>query len=380
MVPSLSKSDDQNDHRGEADEDHLLSRVAIAAPWSESPTPRRTHLSAEELELGFQGERRKVRLRAAAILFTIVVVGTACAIIAYKWAWSAAVLEEEHESYDRAKQPLSEDGYQPIKSHLLYIGIVSPISHFQQRTLARQTWVNEARRHAGGIVKVEFLIGQAPLQRDQQNPFEDGGVAERESRQKVATIGEKELEQRLQIEGSSFNDISRIPVIDETLVFDTDAVLWVFENALSWKARFVMKVRDDQFVALDRTLGALRQRFPMAPPAYFGKVWTQNDMDEADGRVSWFYHGDCYGVSGDLAHKIAVTHFTHTVGFPSYGTSRDDVNVAKWVEYESEIRKQHQIPPVQHMWMPSLCGSIVKDTLPSSSPCDLANPCDEPPS
>jgi len=220
------------------------------------------------------------------------------------------------------------------------------------------------------------------MQRDRQDPLVVGGVEKGKFMQKVATIEEKELEQRLQNEGSSFNDISRIPVIDETLVFDTDAALWVFENAVSWKARFVMKVKDDHFVAMNRTLGALRQRSSIAPPAYFGKVWTQNDMDEGDGKVSWFYHGDCYGMSGDLAHDIVVTHFTHTVGFPNYGTSRDDVNVAKWVEYESEIRKAQQILPVKHIWMPSLCASIVQDTLPSltPTPCDLANPCDAPPS
>jgi len=225
--------------------------------------------------------------------------------------------------------------------------------------LARQRWVYEARNYLEGRAKIEFVIGQVPIQRDDLNIHEPV----------VATKEERRLEQKLEDEANKHHDIKRIPVVESPL-FETDKVLWILSDAVSWRARFVMKANDDQQVSVKIALATLQRRSPIHAPTYFGKVWTNNTMQAADGKQSWFFSKHCYGISGDLAREISVTHNQHTVGFPVYGTSSDDVNVAKWVTYEDDIRKKLHMDPVKQLWLPDLCASMEQVI----GPCDTQRP------
>merc|ERR1719223_877470 len=106
--------------------------------------------------------------------------------------------------------------YEPIEDHVLYIGITSPPNNFEQRMLARQRWVYEARNYLEGRAKIQFVIGRVPIQRDDLNIHEPV----------VATEEERRLEQKLEDEANEHQDIKRVPVVESPL-YETDKVLWI---------------------------------------------------------------------------------------------------------------------------------------------------------
>jgi len=344
MVPRIVNGEEDKE-TGDCDEDHLLSaRESISSSTGSRCINTKNHLSKEELELGFQNERRKQRFRIAALCCISVGVGTLCAFVGYSVGWSSWTASEEWNSHVREVQLDPKAIYEPLERIVLYIGILSAPANFQQRIRARREWVDHARKDIHGRVKVEFLVGHAA------NP---GALF---SSQGIDMSTEKEIEQRLQHEASLHTDVTRIPV-DTSAVTESDRVIWILANGVESKARFVVKVNDDEMVVVGELLKRLELRPPIAQPIYFGQVWTTNIMPEADGKRSWFFQG-CYGISGGLAHKISVVHRDHTAGFPMFGSTSADVNVAKWVNFEDNIRRKNNILPVRHIWMPKLCRSI----------------------
>lgn len=306
-------------------------------------------MSKEEFELGYRDWTRRQCIRAAVICLILIAVASACSIAAYRLGWSFAEDTAELRSYREEIVLAAGDTYKPIHNHLLYIGVFSPPGNFEKRQLARHRWIRElqAATFPGGSVKLEFLIGQVPIQGNNVS--------------KVATIAterERSFESHLQQEANAHGDIHRIPVADSE-IFDSAKVLWLLSKAVSWRSRFVIKTVDDQVVMVADALKKLQTRPPTQPPTYFGKDWDPASEAEADGKRSWFYHRKCYGISGDLAYRISETHFNHSIAFPMYGSTRDDVNVAKWVQFEDNIRKQANILPVERTWMPNLCKALI---------------------
>lgn len=386
MVPHPSVPREEGDSfREEACEDHLL----------ESRSTR------DELELQFQTERRKNRYKVAAFCLILVVVTASCSIVAFRMAWSSWGSSPEWQSFEREIELFPQERYKPVENHMLYIGILSVPKNFDQRDLARKSWVEHARNHLHGL-KIEFVIGQIPLRGDRVA----GGV--------VTTLEERNLEEKLQAEADFHKDISRVPAVESAL-FREDKVLWLLSNAIAWKARFVMKTTDNQRVAVKSALAALQMRTPIAPPAYFGKVklWMessagmycpnsgnvhsavtsqkacQDKCDEncmgisykalagsddncylciddnlqvlpalnfyrkpaEDSNDVWFGE-PCYGISGDLAHKITATHLNNSLRLHRHG---DDASMAKWIAFENGIRQRAGILPVSHVVLPNLC-------------------------
>lgn len=314
-------------------------------------TPIKTRLTNEELDLGIWLERKRLFSRVFMLGCTTLGLGTAAAIAAYAIAWSSWSTSDDWRNYERGLQIEPDSIYKPAKDHILYVGVLSQPEHFDQRMLARRVWMDKLRKQTNnleGKIKVEFLVGQVSLT---GTPDANGAV--------IANKAEKKFEERLQHEASWHGDIRRIPVTKST-THTTHQVLWLLWNALEWKARFVMKVSDDEQVDVEKVLAMLQERSPIAPPVHFGQVWKNNSLGEADGRNSWFFEG-CFGVSGDLAHKISVMHIDHSIGFPLYGTTNADVNMARWVKHEDDLQRDHGLASVKHMWMPGSCKHIAED-------------------
>lgn len=327
-------------------EEHSL----VPSDWTSRPGIGKTGMTKEEFELGYQGEKRRQRLRAVGLCLILLVAVIASSIVAYHIGWWSCAASTELSSYDRDSALEPGKRYKPIHDHVLYIGVLSPPGNFQQRQFSRQGWISElARAFPDGQIKLEFFIGQVPIQ---GNNMSSNAPA-------IGTQEERLLEERLQEEANWHGDICRVPVV-ESEVFDTDKVLWLVSNAVDWGARFVLKTMDDQKVMVDDALKKLQERPPTAPPVYFGKVWAPDRTPEGDGQKTWFFDGQCYGISGDVAYKIAVTHFNHSIAFPMYGTNSDDINMAKWIQFEDEIRKEEHLLSVKRLWLPSLCHRLVQ--------------------
>jgi len=468
MVPRV-----QTDADVDAENDVMLDNPDMLA----LPTGNRYADIKDGLEPGYQGSRRRCMYRTCAICSILGIIATACSIAAYNIAWSDWAQTPEWLSYERAKwlshtqaefglgaqvtvagrhgtviwdgrpanqhirvrwmdensesadipvssvkavSTLPQEIYKPVRDHVLYIGIISPPSNAEQRAIARRMWVDAAKDYRDGCVKVEFLIGQVSIQGDNL-----GGTTPPPTAQVIATEDEKHLETQLQSEATLHNDISRVPVV-ESVNFETDKVLWLLSNAVYWKARFVMKINDNQKVDLDVAMATFLQRSPIAQPIYFGKVqaWAHHQpgmycanfqskdrsvvsLDECEERCGdscagvsyshlslatenclicsddrllksesgnfdfyrkpvWqresstrFLDSQCYGISGDLAHKISANHMLNSNEYASDDTMHDSISMAKWVAREDEDRKHYQLLPVKHLRLPELCRILV---------------------
>merc|ERR1719409_2522740 len=79
----------------QACEEHML----VATSLKLSPQDVKLQLSRDELELGFQGERRRLRCRAAAICCMFLAVATGSALTAYRIAKQNIKAFKDSESY-----------------------------------------------------------------------------------------------------------------------------------------------------------------------------------------------------------------------------------------------------------------------------------------
>jgi len=53
-----------------------------------------------------------------------------------------------------------------------------------------------------------------------------------------------------------------------------------------------------------------------------------------------------------------TTRLNSHMGFPMYGTSKADVNIAKWVEIENAVRTEHALTTVELIAISNLCGPL----------------------
>ena len=61
-------------------------------------------------------------------------------------------------------------------------------------------------------------------------------------------------------------------------------------------------------------------------------------MAGPDGTTAPFHSGPSYVLSSGLARSIFVRDRLHTTFFYAYGSSSEDANVGKWVQYAEQAR------------------------------------------
>jgi hypothetical protein len=295
-------------------------------------------MSPDEMDRAFKRERCKLRIKV--VIFALICLALAVASwrLSFHNSWIARQAVEEAKTYDKEIM----HSFRRHPHHLLYIGIVSMPRNFDQRMKVRNAWVRQANAYYGDRLKVEFILGH-----DHVEP--DGDIDDGQTRRGNAKF--------VQDEAFEHGDIKRIPVLD-TPTFATDKLMWILRSGSDWGAQFVMVVNDYDMVAVQSAVTKLTKRKDVARPAYFGKVWVRNDVQEGDGRQSSYYGGGCYGVSGSLAYKMVTTRLNSHMGFPMYGTSKADVNIAKWVELENAVRTEHALTTVELIAISNLCGPL----------------------
>lgn len=149
-----------------------------------------------------------------------------------------------------------------------------------------------------------------------------------------ANVDEQTASQQLLNESALFNDLLFTPNRD----MYTDLTLKVI-SYLSWgvgQGRYDYIVKTDDEYCLDTvTFDALLKREHQHE--YFGWYFWKGDeysiMKGPNNIVAPFMSGAVFGLSADLASRIIMDDAAHTNTYLSYGTSSDDANVGKWVQY-----------------------------------------------
>jgi len=239
-----------------------------------------------------------------------------------------------------------------LKRLFLYVGVLSAPRNVECRATARNGWVARLRKqYPTSRVHVEFLVGNMPLQRGRMGHVQ--GM--------TATSQEVQIEKQLEVEAQEHGDLVRVPVV-EAYAFLTDKSLVLLDRGARSGAEYVMKVDDDMQVDFNLTERTLARRGEHAKPLFAGVYLFSDAAYESqkgvDGNFTPYFSGWCYMLSHDLAREITSTSMAHSVAFPMYGSSSEDVDVGRWVKFEDEKLRNERKARVEYLTIPGLCWRV----------------------
>lgn len=206
---------------------------------------------------------------------------------------------------------------------LLFVAYLSAPGNFERREKVRHRCFYHIKA-AGASVK--FFIGRpsqvnVPITNDQGQ---------------LATDSEAQLAKRLQAESDKYQDIVISPFRD-TYRDLTDKVAFLFRYGIDEvKAQNVLKIDDDWCPDMRKVLGAAKKTKPGLARyvgQYLFKGTEYPSMKGRDGTIAPFMTGVGFMLSASLIRAIFFDDLVHSLLFAPYGTSSDDANVGKWVQY-----------------------------------------------
>jgi len=210
---------------------------------------------------------------------------------------------------------------------LLYVGVISGPANRQRRDEVRSSWLNEFQKNHtnDGRIFAEFIIGHAPFTSKVQGS--------------LGTPEQLKLEDELRQEAEAHGDIRRI-ALPEKYEYLPDKVLLFLQQGLQQEYSFLLKIDDDQVLDVDATKRFVALHSP-DELLYAGVTyWDHKEYDSQLGTRGDFvpyFGGPCYLLSWGLAHKIVEVHGAHTAAFMNYGSSSEDVDMGRWVQWESGL-------------------------------------------
>jgi Galactosyltransferase len=154
-----------------------------------------------------------------------------------------------------------------------------------------------------------------------------------------------ELEQNLSIallqEQEMYQDLIVTPHRDSYLDM-TDKLLGVLRHGVAADVDYIFKMDDEYCLNVDIALGIIREHEARHPndELYVGCYQMQGiefgNMRGPHNETSPFMIGAGFGVSRHLAETIVDTDWVHSALYAAYGTSADDANLGKWIDYAME--------------------------------------------
>jgi len=233
----------------------------------------------------------------------------------------------DHAAPFAAGSPLGIEGFPRV-----FIGVLSAPGNFDRRQRVREQWLAALRAsedaRAGRII-ARFMIGRSSG---------DAIAREAAGHKQGALASEASLAMEAQImeERRKHGDIERMPHVEFYEGLPTKVLLFL-RRALDLKAEFVVKVDDDQHLYFSR----LRPLLTVANAKSFlyggGILWNKAAYKfqlGADGGFEKYYAGGAYFLSAPLARRIARQHLSHSVSYDLYGSSSEDIDMGRWVNYE----------------------------------------------
>jgi len=231
----------------------------------------------------------------------------------------------------------------PDSGRILYVGVMSAPGYRKRRDVVRSTYLNALRKNnSDGRILAEFIIGHEPFTSKAQGT--------------VGTPEQLQLEEEIAKEAEVFGDIRRIPVPDayENL---PDKVIQLLDKGLQKHYNFYMKIDDDQVLNVNAAERLLSQHSSTellyAGISIFSSLTSKLQLGPL-GQVDFvsYFSGRCYMLSWALAHQIVEVHGGHTAGFLRYGQSSEDVDMGRWVQWESTLGHNVTVENVPGLTMP----------------------------
>jgi len=152
-------------------------------------------------------------------------------------------------------------------------------------------------------------------------------------------------------EEANKNDILRLPVTDSYEELPSK-VLAFFSHAVQQGYEFIVKMDDDRIPDVPR----MEQFFSSLSGSqliYAGCMLYETADSAiqvgADGNFTEYFAGPTYALSRTLANKIAGEEgLAHSVAYNAYGSSSEDVDMGKWVQWVSSERITNHMEPVRY--------------------------------
>jgi len=226
----------------------------------------------------------------------------------------------------------------------IYIGVLSGPRNVQRRNEVRKSWLTSLRADRTDIM-AKFIIGREPME----------GVTDVSDRRQgvVASARDRETERVLtEEEEINKNDILRLPFAD-TYAELPAKTLALFSHAVQQGYEFIVKMDDDRIADVPR-MDQFFSSLSGSQLIYAGCLLLERgeSMDiqvGADGTFTEYFTGPTYALSRTLANEIAGEEgLAHSVAYNAYGSSSEDVDMGKWVQWVNSKRITNNMEPVRY--------------------------------
>jgi hypothetical protein len=265
-----------------------------------------------------------VRTMAAIISFTVTI-SQACGASDHECATSRSLSRDVINGnvlLQVAKRKFEE--VSPKK--LLYVGVLSSPKNKERRDFVRTAYMNDLRKkYNDSGITAEFIIGHTPYTRSEQGTR--------------GTSEQLDLEESIADEAALNSDIRRI-VFPEKYENLPDKVFHLFHYSAEQQYDFLMKLDDDMILdidAIERFLATQNASDFLYAGTYFWGSKSYKSQEGPDQDFVPYFAGPCYLLSCKLVRQIVDMHGAHAAEFIRYGSSSEDVDVGRWVQWEASL-------------------------------------------
>merc|ERR1719389_222880 len=102
---------------------------------------------------------------------------------------------------------------------------------------------------------------------------------------------------------------------------------------------FLLKVDDDRMLYNQQTVDIFKNKDPRELIYAGENMWTKKADERQlghDGTFVGYFPGPSYALSWQLASQIVRTHREHSEEYLRYGSSSEDVDMGRWVQFEEQ--------------------------------------------
>eukprot|EP00941_MAST-03F_sp_MAST-3F-sp1_P002142 g2142.t1 len=196
-----------------------------------------------------------------------------------------------------------------------------------------------------GNVDFRFVVGAPSVSTFDPKSHQQGMQAPKEEQAYADSILE---------ESKKYGDIIVLPMRDMYIEISFKVLGWMRWGAVDHKNEYdyLLKTDDEYCIDLEVFDKAVLNFQPKRDKVYLGFYEFNGDenkiMQGPAKNIAPFMSGWIFGFSTSLAEHIVVDDWFRTVLFSTYGTTSDDANVGKWVQF---IEREHS-EKVHHVVVP----------------------------
>lgn len=151
------------------------------------------------------------------------------------------------------------------------------------------------------------------------------------------TTKEHEVSEKLLNESNYYSDILLLQHRDYYRDMTDKMLGYLKYDYTNVQSRYVFKTDDEYCLDIARVLQILDKYKNSSKELYIGyymfKGTEYESMKGPHGEIARFASGAALGISRGLVQNIVDTNWVHSSLYHIYGTSSDDANLGKWIQY-----------------------------------------------